>query len=127
LVDRTVQTTLGFQIIIGIYLVFFLPIAWIGACLILEFLNRDNLFRQLERDYNEVKNEGVIDIQKALLDGLKMDIQHTWIDYALDWIEQGCEINDEIAARLEEISKIVNFPQDTRHRASKIYDKWQQG
>ena len=47
-----------------------------------------------------------------------------WIQAALDWIDQGALIDNEIADALELVATTKYYAQDTRHRAFAVAKRW---
>jgi hypothetical protein len=77
----------------------------------------------LEKDFLAAKDSGEQDMKDTLLAGLTWQT-HGWVDLALDWIEQGFEIDLDIVETLEEITPKKSMPQSTRHKANKFARKW---
>ncbi|MGG1948829.1 hypothetical protein AB1286_29160 [Trinickia sp. NRRL B-1857] len=46
-----------------------------------------------------------------------------WCSLAVDWLEQGLPVDDDIVELLEAIAKNRGFPQNLRHRALSIYKR----
>ena len=86
--------------------------------------NPSRLVALLEQDYQEAKQGGTQDIRATLMAGLCWET-HYWIDCALNWIEQGAELDEKIVAQLESISSNKCHPQKTRHKAFKYAKRWQ--
>ena len=86
--------------------------------------NPSKLVALLEENYQEAKKAGTQDIRATLMAGLFWET-HYWVDCALNWINQGAELDQEIITRLEEISANKHYPQKTRHEAFKYAKRWQ--
>lgn len=48
-----------------------------------------------------------------------------WASEALDWLEQGVEIDSEVAAELESFASNKQNSQSTRHQAFTLAKRWQ--
>ncbi len=85
--------------------------------------NPSKLVALLESKYQEARIEGSQDIRETLVAGLNWETSY-WVDCALNWIEQGAEIDEEINERLEAIASNKNYEQKTRHRATANSKRW---
>jgi hypothetical protein len=56
--------------------------------------------------------------------GLKWPSSY-WVELAVNWIEQGAPVDQEIAATLDVVSETKNFPQALRHKAFAIARRWE--
>ena len=85
--------------------------------------NPSKLIALLEQGYIEATSVSPQDLRATLIAGLNWET-HYWVDAALNWIEQGAELDQEIINRLEEIAYDKRYPQQTRHRAFKFAKRW---
>ena len=85
--------------------------------------NSSKLVALLESKYQEARIEGFQGIRETLIAGLNWETSY-WVDCALNWIEQGADIDEEINERLKDIASNKNYEQRTRHRATAISNRW---
>jgi hypothetical protein len=86
--------------------------------------NPSTLVALLEKEYAWAVENSDQDLQETILAGLNWET-HYWNDCALDWIDQGYPINQEVVEALESISSTKHKPQKTRHRAFAYAKRWQ--
>jgi hypothetical protein len=60
----------------------------------------------------------------VLVAGLKWSTSY-WVGLAVNWVEQGAPIDEEIAAMLDMIAKTKHFPQALRHKSFAIARRWE--
>ncbi|MGX5172882.1 hypothetical protein ACUR5C_02490 [Aliikangiella sp. IMCC44653] len=81
------------------------------------------LVAYLEKDLISAIDLGEQDMRETLMAGLTWQTYY-WVDCALEWIEQGFEIDSDIVEVLERISDKRVYPQATRHKAFKNARRW---
>lgn len=64
------------------------------------------------------------DIRATLMAGLTWRTNY-WVDCALNWVEQGVDLDSEIISVLHAISRKKSMPQSTRHKAIKYARNWE--
>ena len=78
--------------------------------------NPSSLVAYLEKDFKKLDIEDKDELKEILKAGLNWETNY-WIDCALNWIENGFELDKELVEILEKISTNKNNPQKTRQRA----------
>ena len=78
----------------------------------------------LESPY-EKHDPALAPVHDVLVAGLSWDTATGyWQGLAVQWLEQGAEVDSEIAALLDQISSRKAFPQVLRHKAFAISHRW---
>jgi hypothetical protein len=85
--------------------------------------NPAKLVALLEKSYSQAKQGATQDMRATLIAGLNWETNY-WVDCALQWIEDGAELDEGIIEVLETISSNTHFPQATRHKALKSAKGW---
>lgn len=85
--------------------------------------NPATLVALLEQKYDTVKDSTTQDLHATLVAGLLWETSY-WVDCALNWIEDGAEVDERIAELLLDVSSKKYHPQATRHKAFKLSRKW---
>lgn len=86
-------------------------------------INPSTLVALLEKELAWASKNSEQDLEETVKAGLNWQTDY-WNDCALNWIEQGYPLNNELVAILEEISKNKNKSQRTRHRAFAFSKRW---
>ena len=76
----------------------------------------------LESPY-EKYDAAVAPVRDVLVAGLSWETAY-WPGLALEWLEQGAEVDGEIASLLDQIASRKTFPQALRHKAFTIARRW---
>ena len=76
----------------------------------------------LESSY-EMYDSAIAPAHDVLVAGLSWETAY-WPGLAVQWLEQGAEVNAEIASLLEQIASRKAFPQALRHKAFAISRRW---
>lgn len=85
--------------------------------------NAATLVALLESDYSEEKLNKSQNLRETLEAGLNWDTNY-WVDCALNWIEQGFELDMQLVEKLEVIASNKILPQKTRHRSYSYAKRW---
>ena len=87
-------------------------------------VNPSSLVALLEKEYKWAIDHSDQDLEETVMAGLIWET-HYWIDCALDWLDQGYPVNENMIEALERISSDKKKPQKTRHRAFAFAKRWQ--
>ena len=80
------------------------------------------LLVHLESPY-EKYDSSIAPVHDVLVAGLSWETAY-WPGLAVQWLEQGAEVDAEIASLLEQINARKTFPQGLRHKAFAIARRW---
>ena len=61
--------------------------------------------------------------KEVLMAALTWDTD-SWVPKALEWIDQGLQIDADVVAALERVASTKHYAQSTRHKAFAIAKRW---
>src|SRR4051812_446333 len=64
-----------------------------------------------------------VPVREVLVAGLSWETEY-WPGLAVQWLEQGADVDAEIAALLDTVAARKHFPQSLRHKAFAIARRW---
>jgi hypothetical protein len=81
------------------------------------------LLVHLESPFAEYTS-GLVPAKAVVLAGLRWETDY-WPSLAIDWLEQGCPVDDEVHDSMLAVAANLNFSQQTRHRAFTLCRRWE--
>jgi hypothetical protein len=65
----------------------------------------------------------LVPVHDVLVAGLSWETEY-WSGLAVQWLEQGAEVDAEIAVLLDNVAARKHFPQSLRHKAFAMARRW---